>query len=204
MGALLLAARPCAFCGQRFWVSKLSLVERQRCCSPHCRSSMPKATKRHLMCVAPDCRESATHCLKTATPMCQAHAVRVKKHGATRAFETPIKYRRSPGPLGRRLATSSVPDGEHRRWTGSFTNNGYPRLAVDGRWLLAHRASYMVHVGAIPPGYDIDHICEQRWCIEPGHLRALTHTEHMRHHFDKRQRTRGGRLLAAVTGAVTP
>jgi hypothetical protein len=134
-------------------------------------------------------------------PLCQAHAVRVRKQGATSAFSTPVKYRRPPEPLRARLDAQSVREGEHLRWTGSFTNTGYPRLATGGRWLLAHRASYLVHVGPIPPGHDVDHLCERRWCIEPGHLRTLTHTEHMQHHMQQRRRDRLGRLSAI---AVTP
>lgn len=43
-----------------------------------------------------------------------------------------------------------------------------------------HRRAYQLWVGPIPPGLEIDHTCHVRSCINPEHLRAVTHTENMR------------------------
>jgi HNH endonuclease len=44
--------------------------------------------------------------------------------------------------------------------------------------------------GAIPAGHEVDHICHVRRCVEPTHLRALTHQEnviHIKVYMEKRE-----------------
>jgi hypothetical protein len=51
--------------------------------------------------------------------------------------------------------------------------NGYFKLP-DGR--LAHRAAYELHVGPIPAGLTLDHLCRKPWCCNPDHLDPVTMT----------------------------
>lgn len=44
---------------------------------------------------------------------------------------------------------------------------------------LAHRYAYELLVGAIPDGMQIDHICHNRACVNPGHLRPVTRKQNM-------------------------
>lgn len=55
-------------------------------------------------------------------------------------------------------------------WTGCKQNAGYGVLA--GK--LVHRLSYERHVGPIPEGLTIDHLCRVRLCLNPAHLEAVT------------------------------
>lgn len=45
---------------------------------------------------------------------------------------------------------------------------------------LAHRVSYQLHVGPIPEGKQIDHLCRHTLCVNPDHLEPVTPRENVR------------------------
>ena len=53
-------------------------------------------------------------------------------------------------------------------------NNGYGRLRVNGKNSMAHRWAWEKVNGPIPDGLTIDHLCFNRACIEPAHMRIVT------------------------------
>lgn len=66
-------------------------------------------------------------------------------------------------------------------WTGGTTRSGY---GVYGKpQTTAHRVSYELHVGPIPSGHDMDHLCRNRACVNPDHLEPVSHHENMRRSF---------------------
>lgn len=70
-------------------------------------------------------------------------------------------------------------------WQGRVDANGYgkaydPTEPPGRRVDWAHRVSYRAHVGEIPSGLHIDHLCCTRQCINPAHLEAVTRGENMR------------------------
>src|SRR5262249_29476867 len=64
-------------------------------------------------------------------------------------------------------------------YMGCLDENGYARISCQGKNRIGSDAVYeMVH-GPIPEGYEVDHICHVRRCVEPTHLRAVTHQENV-------------------------
>lgn len=65
-------------------------------------------------------------------------------------------------------------------WTGQMRKDGY---AAFSKWLseirirkcyLAHRFSYIEHIGPIPAGTTLDHLCRNRGCVSPWHTDPVT------------------------------
>ncbi len=83
-------------------------------------------------------------------------------------------------------------------WTGVVQKSGYARFGaggVSGRNVLGHRWSYERHVGPIPDGYEIDHLCRNKSCVNPEHLEAVTHAENARRSKARMFCKRGHRML---------
>lgn len=59
-------------------------------------------------------------------------------------------------------------------WTRHKDDAGYGVFFAHGKFYKAHRYSYEMSHGAIPPGYQIDHLCRVRECVRPAHLEAVT------------------------------
>ena len=62
-------------------------------------------------------------------------------------------------------------------WTGYKLPGGYGQVFIGGnrkRMRLAHRVSYIVFRGPIPEGFEIDHLCLNKSCVNPDHLEAVT------------------------------
>lgn len=70
-------------------------------------------------------------------------------------------------------------------WTAYVAPNGYGRLIVgsriDGtrRCAVAHRVSFEHFVGPVPDGFELDHLCNVRRCVNPEHLQVVTHRENI-------------------------
>lgn len=85
-------------------------------------------------------------------------------------------------PLSKRVEahTSYVPICGCWLWTGALNNMGYGMLMVNGKRVLAHRASYEVNVGPIPEGLFALHECDTPSCVNPNHITLGTQTDNMR------------------------
>lgn len=61
-------------------------------------------------------------------------------------------------------------------WSGARSKGygvfGIPKTRRNAR---AHRLSYLFHVGPIPIGLELDHLCRVPACVNPAHLEPVTH-----------------------------
>jgi HNH endonuclease len=65
-------------------------------------------------------------------------------------------------------------------WLGYKDEDGYGRTnssQLGSR--RAHRAAYLNLVGPVPDGLELDHLCHNRACCNPDHLRPVTHLENV-------------------------
>ena len=63
---------------------------------------------------------------------------------------------------------------------GSLTPGGYGYISDDGKQMPVHRFAHLRSIGPIPKGYDVDHLCRVRNCVNPAHLEAVTRLENVR------------------------
>lgn len=60
-------------------------------------------------------------------------------------------------------------------WLGHVNSQGYGQH----KKRRAHRESYEIHVGNVPDGLVLDHLCRVRSCVNPAHLEPVTNKENI-------------------------
>lgn len=104
------------------------------------------------------------------------HLVRGEQQTCGRSHKAPAESRfwpkvdKSPG---------HGPQGECWVWTASTNPDGYGNLN-HGKENRAHRVSWKIHNGPIPPDLQVLHRCDNPPCVRPDHLWLGTHADNMR------------------------
>lgn len=81
----------------------------------------------------------------------------------------------------KRLLSSIKKEGDCWIWTKHIMWKGYGTMRYKNVKKRAHRLSYML-IGkkSLTPGLVLDHLCENRSCINPNHLEEVTNEENLR------------------------
>ena len=104
-------------------------------------------------CKVPSCERK-----KHARGYCNAHYKRMKRSGRTEKLSRI-----------QRFESHLVREDENGCWIWDK-----PRRDGYGQFFgAAHRWSYEYHIGPIPDGLHIDHLCRNRACVNPWHLEPV-------------------------------
>ena len=68
-------------------------------------------------------------------------------------------------------------------WVGPKDQRGYGRQTYLGVGYLAHRLVYEYLVESIQEGLVLDHLCENKSCVNPDHLEPVTQAENVSRYF---------------------
>ena len=117
---------------------------------------------------------------------------------ATKQKETVMKNDFSQSDRDRFLKKVDK-SGECWLWTASKFPNGYGQFQFKGRPHGAHRISFMMFKGEIPPDLLICHTCDNPQCVNPDHLFAGTPGDNMT---DKRDKGRAYTPPGEANGAA--
>ncbi len=64
-------------------------------------------------------------------------------------------------------------------WAGRLDPD-YGRFTVHGVTIRCPRAAWLVLRGPIPDGFEPDHLCRLKPCVNPDHMELVTHLENIR------------------------
>ena len=64
-------------------------------------------------------------------------------------------------------------------WTRNTDGKGYGQFYPTTKGVRAHRFAYECANGPLPSDVLLDHICRNKVCVNPAHLRPVTHAENM-------------------------
>jgi hypothetical protein len=106
---------------------------------------------------------------------CQSHALQLKKGKAL----SPLKFKRPDGTppvinYTEETCAAAGLVGPCFRFAGSLQSGGYGLVSVNNKRVLVHRYVWEQERGDIPSGLVIDHMCRNRACCNPDHLRVVT------------------------------
>jgi len=73
-------------------------------------------------------------------------------------------------------------------WNGSKDSNGYGLFGINHKLVRAHRFSFELFNGSIPPGLDVLHKCDNPCCVRPDHLFLGTDKDNVK---DREEKGRG-------------
>lgn len=83
-------------------------------------------------------------------------------------------------------------------WIGYRSRQGYAKFQVvlgEMRTRVGHRWLYEHFYGSVPEGLELDHLCENRACVNPSHLDPVTHSVNISRRLDRKGVCKNGHDL---------
>lgn len=107
------------------------------------------------------------------------HLLSFLRSQSERRFCYPVQVRRLLTAEEYILDRVQLTDSGCWEWQGHRNGDGYAVSLFRGKWRRAHRFTYETFVGPIGEGLTIDHLCRNRWCVNPSHLEPVTQKENV-------------------------
>jgi hypothetical protein len=120
------------------------------------------------VCSVPSCGKE-----HRAKGYCWTHYGRWKAHGDP--YTKKSKYNRNP--ISERIWQYIKKEEFCWRWVYALDVQGYGALKVSNKSKKAHRVVYELLRGPIPENMTLDHLCKNRWCVNPDHMDIVTSGE---------------------------
>lgn len=121
------------------------------------------------MCKIDGCETEETY----AYNLCSAHYQRWRRHG------DPLGGRPQYKTTEERFMSKLIKTDTCWIWKKPGPQ-GYGAFHYIDRDYAAHIVSYLLFVGDVPNGMELDHQCRNRTCVNPEHLKPMTHQENVR------------------------
>lgn len=83
-------------------------------------------------------------------------------------------------PSSRGFQTGHSFSGDCVLHDGALSDLGYGRIGHNGSTTYAHIAAWERARGPVPDGFELDHLCNERRCVNVEHLQVVTHAENCR------------------------
>ncbi len=103
--------------------------------------------------------------------LCDTHYKQLKSGKPLKPIREHSKHGKS---LAQRLEDSTSKGDGCWEWNSTRNDQGYGVMRINGQQVRAHRKAFEIARGPIPPGMFLDHICRNRGCVRPDHLRIAT------------------------------
>lgn len=107
--------------------------------------------------------------------MCKAHYLRMYRRGN-------LELMRLNGYTAyeKVMIKSEEQENGCRIFKGCILYHGYGQIRDGDKMKMAHRVTFEHKKGKVPDGFEIDHLCRNRACVNPEHMEIVTHVENVR------------------------